>query len=208
MRLWSNDFKSASAIPAEFAFGKPDEGQHMALSTNRSPSLSWSDVPAGAKSLVLLCHDPDVPTRADDVNQEDRRVPADLPRMSFFHWVLVDLPPTARGLDAGFGSDGITPRGKSGPAAPDGARHGLNDYTMWFASDEQMSGEYYGYDGPCPPWNDTVMHHYHFTLFALDMDRCAVDGRFNGHDVRAAIADHVLAQAEWMGTYTIAVDVR
>lgn len=208
MRLWSNDFKMASAIPVEFAFGKPDEGQHMALSTNRSPSLSWSDVPAGAKSLVLLCHDPDVPTRADDVNQEDRRVPADLPRMSFFHWVLVDLPPTASGLDAGFGSEGITPHGKSGPAAPIGARHGLNDYTLWFAGDEQMSGDYYGYDGPCPPWNDTVMHHYHFTLYALDVARCAVDGRFNGHDVRAAIAGHVLAQAEWMGTYTIAVDVR
>jgi Raf kinase inhibitor-like YbhB/YbcL family protein len=208
MRLWSNDFKVASAIPAEFAFGKPDAGQHMALSTNRSPSLSWADVPAGAKSLVLLCHDPDVPTRADDVNQEDRRVPADLPRMSFFHWVLVDLPPTASGLDAGFGSEGITPRGKSGPAAPLGARHGLNDYTLWFAGDEQMSGEYYGYDGPCPPWNDTVMHHYHFTLYALDVARCAVDGRFTGHNVRAAMADHVLAQAEWMGTYTIAMDVR
>ena len=112
MRLWSNDFKLASAIPAEFAFGKSDEVQHMALSANRSPSLSWSDVPAGAKSLVLLCHDPDVPTRADDVNKEDRRIPADLPRMSFFHWVLVDLPPTSSGLDAGFGSEGITPRGK------------------------------------------------------------------------------------------------
>jgi Raf kinase inhibitor-like YbhB/YbcL family protein len=127
--------------------------------------------------------------------------------MSFFHWVLVDLPPTSSGLDVGFGSESITPRGKSSRVAPNGARHGLNDYTLWFAGDEQMSGEYYGYDGPCPPWNDTVIHHYHFTLFALDVARCAVDGRFNGHDVRNAIAGRVLAQAEWVGTYSIAVDV-
>ncbi len=208
MRLWSKDFDFGLPIPAEFAFGKFDAVQRVALSTNRSPSLHWSDVPSGAKSLVLLCHDPDVPTRADDVNKEGRRIPADLLRMSFFHWVLVDLPPTSSSLDVGFGSESITPRGKSGRAAPNGARHGINDYTMWFAGDEQMSGDYYGYDGPCPPWNDTVMHHYHFTLFALDVARCAVDGRFNGHDVRNAIAGRVLAQAEWVGTYSIAVDVR
>jgi phosphatidylethanolamine-binding protein (PEBP) family uncharacterized protein len=33
------------------------------------------------------------PSRADDVNQPDREVPAELPRVDFFHWVLVDLPP-------------------------------------------------------------------------------------------------------------------
>ena len=39
-----------------------------------------------------LCHDPDVPSRGDDVNKEGRIVPASLPRVDFFHWVLVDLP--------------------------------------------------------------------------------------------------------------------
>ena len=52
------------------------------------------------------------------------------------------------------------PRGKPGPDAPHGARHGINDYTGWFASDADMAGDYYGYDGPCPPWNDEIPHRY------------------------------------------------
>ena len=70
------------------------------LSANRNPDFAWSDVPPGTRSLALLCHDPDVPSRGDDVNQEGRVVPASLPRVDFFHWVLVDLPPSARGSRA------------------------------------------------------------------------------------------------------------
>ena len=50
-------------------------------------------VPAGTRSFAIICHDPDVPSQGDDVNQEGRVVPATLPRVDFFHWVLVDLPP-------------------------------------------------------------------------------------------------------------------
>ena len=32
-----------------------------------------------------------------------------------------------------------------------------------------MFGDYYGYDGPCPPWNDELVHRYVFTLYALDV---------------------------------------
>jgi phosphatidylethanolamine-binding protein (PEBP) family uncharacterized protein len=39
----------------------------------------------------------------------------------------------------------------------------------WFAGDNDMRGDYYGYDGPCPPWNDEIVHRYVFTLFALDV---------------------------------------
>ncbi len=207
MKLWSDAFKSGEPIPAEYAFGKPDAAARMALSSNRSPPLSWSDVPAGTKSLVLLCHDPDVPTKPDDVNQEGRRVPADLPRFSFFHWVLVDLPPSLTSLAAGQGSEGITTGGKPGPAAPAG-RHGVNDYGVWFAGDPQMKGDYYGYDGPCPPWNDTIVHHYTFTLYALDVERCDVGDKATGNDVLKAIEGHVLAQASTMGTYSLAPDVK
>ena len=36
-----------------------------------------------------------------------------------------------------------------------------------------MSGDYFGYDGPCPPWNDSIVHHYVFTVYALDVDAVA-----------------------------------
>ena len=151
----------------------------------------------------MVCHDPDVPSRGDDVNQEGREVPASLPRVDFFHWLLLDIPAATTEIAAGAQSDGVTPRGKSGPAAPGGLRHGINDNTGWFAGDEQMKGDYYGYDGPCPPWNDEIVHHYVFTLYALDVARCAVEGRFTGQDVRAAIAGHVLGEAKLTGTYTL-----
>jgi Raf kinase inhibitor-like YbhB/YbcL family protein len=207
MKLWSDAFRHGEPIPAEFAFGKPDAAAHMALSSNHSPPLSWSGVPASAKSLVLLCHDPDVPTKPDDVNQDGRRVPADLPRFSFFHWILIDLPPSTTALPRGWGSDGIRPGGKPGPAAPLG-RHGVNDYAVWFAGDPNMKGDYYGYDGPCPPWNDTILHHYWFTLYALDIPTVAVGDRATGTEVRKAIDGHVLAEATLMGTYSLAPDVR
>lgn len=66
-----------------------------------------------------------------------------------------------------------------------------------------MAGQYFGYDGPCPPWNDSLLHHYIFTLYALGVARCPVDGAFNGAQLRAALAGHVLAQASLTGTYTL-----
>jgi len=203
MKLSSPDFADGTPIPAEFAFGrKPAEG-HVELSSNHNPALNWSDAPAGTRSFVLICHDPDVPSRGDDVNQEGRSVPTDLPRVDFFHWVLVDIPADLREIAAGSFSDGVTPSGKPGPAALLGTRQGVNDYTSWFAGDESMAGDYYGYDGPCPPWNDLLRHRYIFTLYALDLERCPVEGRFEGADVREAIRGHILAEASITGLYTL-----
>ena len=123
-------------------------------------------------------------------------VPASLPRVDFFHWVLIDLRPTTRGIARGEYSDGVTARGKPGPHAPRGRRHGINDYTGWFAGDKDMAGDYYGYDGPCPPWNDELPHRYVFTLYALDVPRLDVPRQV--HRRRRAHArwhGHVLAQA-------------
>ena len=66
-----------------------------------------------------------------------------------------------------------------------------------------MRGDYYGYDGPCPPWNDEIMHRYVFTLFALDVPVLNVEGRPTGQQVRAAIQGHVLAEASLTGIYTL-----
>ena len=207
MKLTSSSFGHKQRIPAEFAFCAPDPQSHVTLSRNRNPQLSWSDLPAGTKSLVLICHDYDVPSRPDDVNQEGRTIPATLPRIDFYHWVLVDLDPASGAIKAGEFSDGVTPRGKNGPEGPRGTRQGINDYTMWFGSDKDMSGTYFGYDGPCPPWNDTIPHHYVFTLYALDVAKCAVSGSFKGTDVLAAIKGHVLGEASITGIYSLNPDV-
>jgi len=78
-----------------------DPATHVTLSANKNPHLAWSGVPAATKSLVLVVHDPDVPSRGDDVNQEGKTVPADLPRVDFFHWTLVDIPADTQQIAAG-----------------------------------------------------------------------------------------------------------
>ncbi len=203
MKLTSTRFADNGKIPGDNAFCVIDAGTHVAMSKNHNPDLSWSNTPNGTKSLVLICHDPDVPSKGDDVNQEGKTVPADLPRVDFFHWLLVDLKPDAGSILEGEFSNGITARGKSGPAGPRGTRQGINDYTGWFAGDKEMSGNYFGYDGPCPPWNDAIMHHYIFTLYALDCDKCAVSGNFTGADVKKAIEGHVLGEASITGFYSL-----
>jgi phosphatidylethanolamine-binding protein (PEBP) family uncharacterized protein len=203
MRIWSTSFPAEQAIPERYALGKPHPTQHAQASDNVSPHLAWSELPPGTASLVLICHDRDAPSRRDDANKEGRVVPADLPRVDFFHLVMVDLPATPGSFAEGELSRGVIPHGKPGPAGPRGTRIGVNDYTGWFKGDPAMEGQYFGYDGPWPPWNDTRIHHYIFNLYALDVPRTAVDGVFTGAQVRHAITGHVLAEATYAGTYTI-----
>jgi Raf kinase inhibitor-like YbhB/YbcL family protein len=208
MKLTSSSFDDGAPIPVQYAFCAPDEKNHVTLSQNQNPHLAWTEVPMGTKSFAIVCHDPDVPSKGDDVNKEGRTVPMSLPRVDFFHWVLVDLPASAVGVNVGEFSSEVVARGKPGPRAPHGARQGVNDYTGWFASDGDMSGDYYGYDGPCPPWNDEIPHRYVFTVYALDVERVALEGRFDGTAVRHAIEGHVLAQAAITGRYSLNPAVR
>ena len=203
MKLTSSSFAADQPIPSEYAFGVPDPDTHVTFAPNRNPHLAWDSVPDGTASFALICHDYDVPTKPDDVNQEGREVPADLPRADFFHWVAVDLPADLRVIAAGEFAAGVVPHGRQVADGPHGCRQGLNDYTGWFAGDPEMAGNYYGYDGPCPPWNDSLVHHYVFTLYALAVPHCEVAGDFTGDQVREAIAGKVLATATIEGTYTL-----
>jgi len=203
MQLWSNSFADGHQIPGAFAFCVIDPAHHVKLSSNHNPHFAWRDAPAKTASFVVVCRDGDVPSKPDDVNQEGREVPSTLPRVDFYHWLLVDIPSSLTSIAAGSFSDTVTPRGKSGPLAPHGTRQGINDYTAWFAGDNDMRGDYFGYDGPCPPWNDEILHHYVFTLYALDVAKCGVSGTFKGADVLAAIRGHVLGQAALTGIYSL-----
>jgi phosphatidylethanolamine-binding protein (PEBP) family uncharacterized protein len=203
MKLWSDSWANGERIPARYAAGRLDANGEPVFSDNANPHFAWSEVPAGTQSFVLICHDFDVPSRPDDVEKPDREVPADLPRVDFFHWVLVDMPASLREIREAEFSQGFTPRGKTGPATLHGARHGLNDYTGWFKGQPDMAGDYFGYDGPFPPFNDSLIHHYVFTLYALDIERAPVHGAFTGAQVREAIYPHVRGEATWSGTYTL-----
>ena len=203
MKLWSDSWADGDPIPKRYAAGQPDGKGQAVFSDNINPHLAWADLPAGTQSLVLICHDFDVPSNGADVNQPDREVPVALPRVDFFHWVLVDLPPQPGVISEGQYSHAFVPRGKPGPNTAGSARQGLNDFTGWFAGDAAHTGNYFGYDGPFPPFNDSLVHHYVFTLYAMAVPRLAVVGDFTGHQVRKALAGQVLGEATLSGTYTL-----
>ncbi len=203
MKLSSSTFSNLSPIPERCAFGVPDPDTHVRFGQNRNPALQWSEVPEGTGSFALLCIDIDVPTRAEDVNREDREIPANLPRAEFVHWLVANIPAGLRGIDEGACADGVVAGGKSAPGGIPGAVQGLNDYTAWFANDADMRGRYLGYDGPCPPWNDARVHRYRFELLALKAERLDLADGFSLAELRQAIGGRELAIAALTGTYTL-----
>jgi len=207
MQLESRDITDQQPIPPRFAFARPDPENRMALSDNVSPHLAWDGVPEGTRSFAVVCVDPDVPSQADDVNTEGRTLPTAMPRVDFFHWVMVDVPADLKVLESGECSDGVTPGGKQNPPGPSGVRQGLNNYTQFLAGDDDLEGRYFGYDGPCPPWNDERLHHYHFTVYALDVEKLDLPAEFDGPSALEAMQDHILDQATITGTYTLNPEV-
>ena len=101
----------------------------------------------------------------------------DAPVGNWNHLTMWNLPATARSLDEGFRKDA---------RLSDGTEQGRNDF------------EKTGYNGPCPPPGKP--HRYYFKLFALDA-RLELKPGSRKKDLEAAIKGHVVAQAEWMGTY-------
>ncbi len=91
LTLTSPAFAEGAAIPKKYT----GDGQDF------SPPLKWSDVPAGTKSLALICDDPDAPVG------------------NWVHWVLYDLPPTATELVEGL---------PVSATLSNGARQGVNDF--------------------------------------------------------------------------------
>lgn len=95
MKLTSTAFGENQSIPKLYTC----EGKDV------SPPLTWSGVPANAKSLALIVDDPDAPDPA-------------APRMTWVHWVLYNIPASATGLAEGAASGGL----------PKGTLEGTNDW--------------------------------------------------------------------------------
>ena len=95
LKLVSPAFAEGGAIPREYTC----EGRDI------SPPLTWSGIPRGTKSLVLIVEDPDAP---------DPKAPKTI----WVHWLLYNIPPSASGL----------PEGVKADALPHGTVAGLNDW--------------------------------------------------------------------------------
>jgi len=202
MKIAIPSFDNGSHIPEKYAFGIKGDNEPVQLGENYNPHVIWSDVPKETKSLVLLCVDPDVPSVGDDVNKPDRTVSKDLARINFYHWLVINIEPSLKEIHEGEDSVGITAKGKKPGERPYGIT-GINSYTQWFANNSDMAGNYGGYDGPCPPWNDEIIHRYYFKLYALDVPKLTLHGNFTGAQVESEITGHVLAKTEWLGLYTL-----
>lgn len=100
----------------------------------------------------------------------------DAPMGTWVHWVIYNLPPTTRQLPEAFPTD---------ERLPDGAIQGKTDFGQT------------GYGGPCPP---SGTHRYFFRLFALDTV-LSLPPASTAKQLRAAMQDHILAEAQLMGTY-------
>jgi len=99
----------------------------------------------------------------------------DAPGGTWVHWVAYNIPAATTELPEAASPDGL----------PAGAMEGLNDW-----------GEL-GYGGPCPPEGS---HRYFFRLYALDIELEGLQDPTRA-DVEAAMQDHIVAEAELMGTY-------
>ena len=201
LKVHVDTFKSGGTVPNKFAFCVPAAQGHTTGGANINPSISWSKGPRGTRSYAIIVYDADSPAEHREMmNKEGVTMGADTKRHDYYHWILVDIPARTREIKEGADSNALVRHGK--PATSTVGVKGLNDYTKVTASNEAMKGQYYGYDGPCPPWNDDVAHRYHFTVYALSVKSLDLPKDFDGLAAQAAMKDKILAQGESLGLYT------
>jgi Raf kinase inhibitor-like YbhB/YbcL family protein len=152
LTLTSPSFGDGQAIAQEYTCDGAD----------RSPPLAWDGAPAATQSFVLIVDDPDAPDPA-------------APKMTWVHWILFNLPPSAKQLPAGVTDADLPP----------GTKQGLNDWSRT------------GYGGPCPPIG---RHRYFHKLYAIDTKLTDL-GTPSKSQLEQAMEGHILAQAQLVGTY-------
>jgi Raf kinase inhibitor-like YbhB/YbcL family protein len=199
--LTSTAFAEGEPMPPECAFSFVTPDRRYVDAPNLNPDLAWDDLPVGTRSLALINDDLDVPTDLSNYGREGFEYAVAAPRRRLCHWVLIDLDPHGPPIGRGEFSDGAVHGGKPGPEAPRGTREGLNEYTDSFARDSALRGDYFGYDGPRPPWNDPKPHRYEFALYALDLARLPIEGVFRKEDGLTAMRGHVLDSTTLTGTF-------
>ena len=157
-RVTSPDLEARGRITAAHVFnGMGCTGQNI------SPTLKWSNAPAGTKSFAVTAYDPDAPTGS-----------------GWWHWVVYNIPASVTELAAGAGNS-------NGRSLPSGAAQGNTDFGTR------------GYGGPCPPPGKP--HHYHFTVFALKVDKLDIPNNATAAYVGFNLNGNKLATARLTGLY-------
>ena len=193
---------NGGAIAPQYTFCVPAAQGHVTRGPDKNPRVSWSKGPEGTQSYAVIVTDLSGPSVRTEMNQEGKTVAADLPRLTSYHWVLIDIPANVTEIPEGADADGAVPHGKPQTPAKFGLR-GLNVFTNVFAANPQMSGNYFGYDGPCPSFNDELAHDYRFRVYALNVPTLNLSGPFDGNAAISAMFGHILAVGEVKGTYSI-----
>lgn len=199
IKVTSASIQDGQPIPEKFAYCMLDGKNKTKKGGNIRPQLTWSGAPQETKSFAVVVVDPDVPAKFDDANKEDKTIAEDFPRQNFYHFVLVNIPVNINSLAENPKKDAVhsyTPAYIGIPL--------INDF-----AGGKDSQEFEGYDGPCPPWNDARLHHYHFVVYALgdSLDFTKVGGKksplsYLGRNVIEDIEKHAIAKGELVGTYS------
>jgi Raf kinase inhibitor-like YbhB/YbcL family protein len=101
----------------------------------------------------------------------------DAPHGTFDHWIVWNLPPDIKEL-----TEGAPELTRLSPQPS----QGINGFKKSY------------YQGPCPPAGKP--HHYHFKLYALDV-QLSLSAGATKQEVEKAMQGHILTQAELVGTY-------
>jgi len=157
LTLTSPDFTDGGEFPAKFTMNASD-------GNGVSPKLEWTNVPDGTVSFALILHDPDVAMQkgTDDV----------------LHWMIFNIPGTARELPQGVAATATLPDG---------------------AIQLQNTRRRVGYMGPGAPAVGPV-HHYTFELFALDI-KLDLGPDATRADVLKAMNGHILGKGVVFGRF-------
>jgi len=158
--LKSAAFTDGARIPDKYT-------EHSKL----SPPLEWENPPKGTKSFALSMTDPDLPAEFN------------FPR-AFTHWLLFDIPGSARSLP-----EGASPGG----GLPTGAKELNSDFVTF-----QIPGFGKGYGGPWPP---DAAHRYVFTLYALKEESLDIAEAADYAEFVSAVLPITITTATMVGIY-------
>ena len=197
---------------------------YLAHKDNRSPAFTLSAPLSQGDSFALFMFDLDAPILTTQALSDVWRGPAPswvnvtsaqrvskylIKRAPFLLWSVNDISHQMREIPEGLGGVGLTLKGRSHRTVRIGQAWS-NDYSTWFTS-QAVSGDYYGYDGPCIPWNDpqsqhrilivilSLSHPIHHDFASLTSQRSDMSGQSGWRLFQLAIANSTeYAMGVWL----------